>query len=562
MQREHVFYCLFFECVYTKLVQVKAIECKVSIFRRFVEMVNRKCTRSVICNWFQRLGCFCNINKFCTGRVTKLSRITEKHTAQMVLKNYCSSHLIMLHRKTIIEPLRRKIRPLSIIYKRKNDPYILLRENKSDLVCREFIEPPYITQSLNRANVKSVVICDSFTSSHDQNPSQYSCRLTARKLKQSNIPRYKDRAPSSASIKIMKAMRNRKCRNEVKRFLRHSTRKSSVLNQMATNYKDYYLKFINQQRIFSQFFSIFKHLHKVTKRSCAKHDLSICVSNSSSILEYSSFKTANFCVSDIKLMMSGDIELNPGPVNSFSNDNRVSLPAYNILQSRLEQVGSRPLDVGGEGDCFFRAISHQLYGDCSHHLDVRTVGVKYMRENPERFIESNIDSSWIEYLGNMSTLGTWCDHLVIQAVADILNLRIHIVESDENFALFNIVEAVGSVHEPTVVYIGHLGEYHYVSTLQLNSRVPNVERNLITMKHVKQKQKRKEYMKKKRLSQSTHNKEKCNQQKKQYMKNKRLNETSENRQKRNQQNKEYMKKKRLSETSENKQKQNEHEKVE
>ena len=151
-----------------------------------------------------------------------------------------------------------------------------------------------------------------------------------------------------------------------------------------------------------------------------------------------------------------------------------------------------------------------------------------MGENPERFIESNIDSSGIEYLGNMSTLGTWCDHFVIQAVADIPNLRIHIVESDENFALFNIVEAVKSVHEPTVVYIGHLGEYHYVSTLQLNSRVPNVERNLTTMKHVKQKQKRKECMK-------------------EYMKRKRLNETSENRQKRNQQNKEYMKKKRLSE---------------
>ena len=282
----------------------------------------------------------------------------------MVLKNYCGSHLIILHKKIIIEPLRRnveplwrnveplrkKIRPLSIIHKRKNDPYILLQENKSDLVCQEFIEPPYSTQSLNRSNVKSVVICDSFTSSHDQNPSHYSCRLSARKLKQSNIPRYKDRAPSSASIeKIMKAMRNRKCRNKVKQILRHSTHKSSVLNQMATSYKDYYFKFINQQRIFSQFFSIFKHLHKVTKRSCTKHDLSICVSNSSSILAYSSFKTANFCVSDIKLMMSGDIELNPGPVNSFSNDSRV-----------LEQVGLRPLDVSGKGDCFLEPF-HTSY---------------------------------------------------------------------------------------------------------------------------------------------------------------------------------------------------------
>ena len=260
-------------------------------------------------------------------------------------------------------------------------------------------------------------------------------------------------------------------------------------------------------------------------------------------------------------MMSGDIEQNPGPLNSCSITNTASFPVYNILESRLEQLGLRPLDVGGEGDCFFRAISHQLYGDCNHHLNVRTAGVRYMRENPERFIESNLESSWNEYLANMSLEGTWCDHLVIQAVADILNLRIHIVESDENFASFNAVEAVGLAHQPTVVHIGHLGEYHYVSTSQLNSRVPNVERNLyITMKHNKQKQKRREYMKeymrKKRLSQAAQEREKCNEQKRNYMKNKRLSETFFDKQRKNEENKEYMRKKRLCETSQTKEKRN------
>ena len=237
------------------------------------------------------------------------------------------------------------------------------------------------------------------------------------------------------------------------------------------------------------------------------------------------------------------------------------MPVYNILESRLEQLGLRPLDVGGEGDCFFRAISHQLYGDCYHHLDVRTAGVRYMRENPERFIESNLESSWNEYLANMSLVGTWCDHLVIQAVADILNLRIHIVKSDENFASFNTVEAVGLAHQPTVVHIGHLGEYHYVSTSQFNSRVPNVERILyITMKHNKQKQKRREYMKEymrtKRLSQAAQEREKCNEQKRNYMKNKRLSETFFDKQRKNEENKEYMRKKSLCETSQTKEKRN------
>ena len=34
---------------------------------------------------------------------------------------------------------------------------------------------------------------------------------------------------------------------------------------------------------------------------------------------------------------------------------------------RLRQLGLRPVDVGGEGDYFSRAVSHQLYGDPNLH---------------------------------------------------------------------------------------------------------------------------------------------------------------------------------------------------
>ena len=81
--------------------------------------------------------------------------------------------------------------------------------------------------------------------------------------------------------------------------------------------------------------------------------------------------------------------------------------------------------------------------------------------------------------------------------------------------MFNIIEAVAPQHQPTVVHIGHLGEYHYVSTisLQLGSTVSNVGKS-----NDKQKQRRKiylkeymkEYMKKKRSSETSQEKEKKN----------------------------------------------------
>ena len=34
------------------------------------------------------------------------------------------------------------------------------------------------------------------------------------------------------------------------------------------------------------------------------------------------------------------------------------------------------------------------------HLNIRDLGVQYLREHPERFIESNSENSWFEYLTN------------------------------------------------------------------------------------------------------------------------------------------------------------------
>ena len=134
--------------------------------------------------------------------------------------------------------------------------------------------------------------------------------------------------------------------------------------------------------------------------------------------------TNAYNLAEKNILLSGDIELNPGPVMNNITDF--------LLNYRLLRYGLRPLDVGGGGDCFFKSVSHQLYGDSSHHLEIRAAGIQYLRDNPEQFIESNVET-WLKYLSNMSMQGTWADHIVIQAVADAINLTIHIIESNEIF---------------------------------------------------------------------------------------------------------------------------------
>ena len=59
----------------------------------------------------------------------------------------------------------------------------------------------------------------------------------------------------------------------------------------------------------------------------------------------------------------------------------------------------------------------------------------------------------------MSQQGTWCDNLIIQALTDKRNTRIHITESNPLFAEINVTQTI---------HIGHIDELHYVSTVPFN----------------------------------------------------------------------------------------------
>ena len=142
---------------------------------------------------------------------------------------------------------------------------------------------------------------------------------------------------------------------------------------------------------------------------------------------------------------------------------------------RLAENGLTYLDCGSEGDCFFRVISTKLYGSPDNHMIVHHNGVSYLMNNPERFIESNTDIPWASYLSNMSCQGTWADHLIIQAVADAMNLIIQIIESNETFSPVTIVRPLNNQgNPPLALTIGHLGETHYISTIPICDDMNNV----------------------------------------------------------------------------------------
>ena len=347
--------------------------------------------------------------------------------------------------------------------------------------------------------------------------------------------RSREREPYRVPVKkVLQIMKRRKLREKLKRYLRLFTPSSASLNSLAANFKLWYVNYIYRSNcFFSRYFRIRKVQNSVPRCTFHLYDHGDAVEKKAShvlphknllaVETYGGYRQSicdndlfpfcarYFAIFCVVFPLSGnkkpppaksvgrpfhnesnpDITFVSDPINivveiGISDESKLAIITSvpdpgSLLKNRLNQFRLQPLDVGGLGDCFFRAVSHQLYGDPNSHVYIRMSGVEYMKDNPERFIESNTESCWIEYLSNMAKQGTWADGLIIQAVADKFDLKIHIVETNPGFAEFNVIQAVNPCCELRFIYLGHMGEYHYVSSVPLDQCPDNLNKKAPTL---------------------------------------------------------------------------------
>ena len=83
--------------------------------------------------------------------------------------------------------------------------------------------------------------------------------------------------------------------------------------------------------------------------------------------------TKRYCVSKMKLLMSGDIELNPGPEQNVCGQTALSVGSTLLLNYRLGQLGLRPVDNSLYFSFTTSCLEIKL---CSIHFIVTTVMLK------------------------------------------------------------------------------------------------------------------------------------------------------------------------------------------
>ena len=59
---------------------------------------------------------------------------------------------------------------------------------------------------------------------------------------------------------------------------------------------------------------------------------------------------------------------------------------WNCLRQRFSPIGLIPHDVGGSGDCFFKSVSHQLYGNADLHVKISMAGISHLHNKFHRIL--------------------------------------------------------------------------------------------------------------------------------------------------------------------------------
>lgn len=152
--------------------------------------------------------------------------------------------------------------------------------------------------------------------------------------------------------------------------------------------------------------------------------------------------------------------------------------ARKILEQRLLKHRMKGHDVKADGACQFRAISHQLFDDESHHQIVRKRAMDYLREHKPRVFDCEVyvsrqhaDSPNVQvtkvgddlakYMEAMVKDTSWGDATTLQACADVFSVRILLVTTyDTSYELIIEPEREIAIKE---IWIGFHSEMHYIS---------------------------------------------------------------------------------------------------
>ena len=202
----------------------------------------------------------------------------------------------------------------------------------------------------------------------------------------------------------------------------------------------------------------FLSLLRLKKRNdCQKHSKKNCISN------YNEHKSDE----SLEKSMNTLIECE----NFSYNPNSLDIETISI-NNKIKII-----KMLGDGNCLFRAISHQIYGKSIYHLEVRNFTMDYMSINSDDFVPFLIGGSSVfsTYIDFKRRDGAWGDHLELHAMCELYGRFAEIYSFDSNHKL----KKLRTIHEDCLqgppILLFYEGSKHYDSIINIFSETLYLE---------------------------------------------------------------------------------------
>lgn len=135
------------------------------------------------------------------------------------------------------------------------------------------------------------------------------------------------------------------------------------------------------------------------------------------------------------------------------------------FKKHLEGLGYFIREVGGDGNCLFRAVAEQMEGSEKNFKNYREMCVEYIKNNKDNFAPFIIDDETIdEYIERMSKNKEWGGNLEIYALSQALEANFYIYKEDKQMYIVNYDKPKKNI---TLTY--HEGK-HYNSLRKLDEK--------------------------------------------------------------------------------------------
>jgi hypothetical protein len=135
--------------------------------------------------------------------------------------------------------------------------------------------------------------------------------------------------------------------------------------------------------------------------------------------------------------------------------------ARSRLQQSLDLYQAKARPVKADGNCQFRALAQQLYGDESLYASLRAHIVEQLKKECSHYADF-VHEPFDDYTARMSKDCQWGDNVTLQAASDLLGSDIHII-TDQIYNPHLLVQpretVLGPAQKP--LCLTFLTEIHY-----------------------------------------------------------------------------------------------------